>query len=237
VIRTFGVGRYATGEADMVCRSRSATTGQQAVLRLGGRGTTGAVAALQSGAEQSLMVERGFLVMEADWSSATHWGNPTSQARVATAKTYVQAAPYSAKAGKVCLYGRSMGGLLAVLYALANPSAVQAMALVHPAVGLIDIHDNNRGGYATEIETAYGGGAGWNAAKASHDALSRTLEYAALGIPTKVWYSPDDPIVVASVVTAWADAIDAELVDMGAIGHSASASMPAEVATFLAAHA
>ena len=233
---SYGIGRYAASEADVVCRSRTATTGRPAVLQLGGRGTTATIDLLNGSPEQEALADRGFTVMAADWSGTTHWGNDTAQARVATAKTYVQATPYGAKAGKVCLSGRSMGGLLSVLYALANPTAVQAVALAIPAVGLVDIHDNNRGGFATEIETAYGGASAWNTAKAAHDAASRAGEYAALGIPTKIWYSSDDPICVPSVVTAFATAVGASTVNMGAQGHGVYSTFPGEAADFLAAH-
>jgi alpha-beta hydrolase superfamily lysophospholipase len=119
------------------------------------------------------------------------WGNDTAQTRVGDAIAYMTGGEFNAKTDKVLLLGVSMGGMLALNWARANPSKVAAIILFYPAVNLQWIHDN--GGAAT-TEAAYGGSlASFNAAVAAHDPLQHTAEYA--GVPIQMWYSDADTVV------------------------------------------
>lgn len=156
------------------------------------------------------------------------WGNATAQGRVTDLRTFAQST-FGYASGKVNLIGGSMGGLIALNWAKANPTLVQSIALIIPAVNPQDIYDNNRGGYAAEISTAWGGRPS-DANTPAKNAASFTA------IPTKVWYSTNDPICIASEATTFASAAGAETQSLGAVGHGASSMVPQDFVDFFAAH-
>lgn len=166
------------------------------------------------------------------------WGNDTAIARVGLSKTYLQGtAAYQpqAKAGGVFLVGGSMGAAAALNWARQNLSSVKAIALLIPAVDVDDIHDNNRNGYAAEIETAYTNLAGWDAAVSTHNPVTYAAELT--GIPIKVWYSSSDPICVPATASAFATASGATLRSLGAVGHTSATVDASEITDFFQAYA
>lgn len=78
---------------------------------------------------------------------------------------------YGTRTDKVALYGESMGALTMLNWAWRNPSKVAYIAMTIPALNLTDIHDDNLFGFGASIEAAYGGLAGYNAARATHDPM------------------------------------------------------------------
>lgn len=179
--------------------------------------------------------ELGFAVSSHALGGVATWGNSASQTKMGDAKAYMQAAPVSAKAGPVLLYGGSMGTLTALNYTLANPSNVLAVAAILPAVSLQSLRDN--AAYTASVEAAYGGNAGYLAALATHSPLVRAAEFASLGIPMKLWYSTDDTVVIPSTVTDFAAASGASLQSMGATAHTVPDRFGYESAEWLASHA
>lgn len=139
------------------------------------------------------------------------WGNSTQRTNMSTLKTNAQTSLFAA--GKVHLMGASAGGLAALNWAKNNPTLVQSISLVIPVIDVQYVHTNNIGGFASEINTAYGG------APADADCPAK---YAAnlAGIPIKIWYSTDDTYTLAATTTTFASASGATAVSMGAIAHS-----------------
>ncbi len=109
-----------------------------------------------------------------------------------------------------------MGAAAALNWTKANPTLVQALALVIPAVDLQDIHANNRNGYAASIATAWGGGAPADANNPADNAASFT------SFPILIAYSTSDPICTQASVEAFGTAVGAEMVNLGAVGHAST---------------
>lgn len=98
--------------------------------------------------------------------------------------------------------------------------------LALPANDVQDMHDNRAAGLATvgltptDIETAYGGQTAYNAAMPSQNPATNMAALA--GIPARVLYSGNDPIVDVSTVNAMATAIGSSgtFINTGNNGHS-----------------
>lgn len=175
-------------------------------------------------------VSRTRPVLTTNMGGTATWGNDTARTAVGDALTLIQGT-YGAKTGKVVVMGMSHGAAAALNYARQNPSNVFGVALFAPVVDLVDIHDNNRGGYATAIETAYGGSSGWNSAKAAHNPAGNTGDLA--GIPIKAWYSTDDPICTSTTVTTFITAVSGTSQSLGAVGHALTGLDPKQVSDFV----
>lgn len=164
------------------------------------------------------------------------WGNDTAQTRLTDAISYMTGGEFNARTDKVVLLGVSMGGLLALNWARANPAKVAAIVLCYPAVDLQWMHDN---GAATGTEAAYGGSlTTFNAAVAAHNPAVNTTAYQ--GVPIRMWYSDADTTVGTANQTAFASAVGSSLAATALPG-AAHADMtridPSDLATFVAAHA
>lgn len=165
------------------------------------------------------------------------WANDAAIAKVALAKTYLQGT-LGAKSGKVVLVGGSMGGALAMAYARANPTLVQALLLLEPVSDLQDIVTNDRGSLASSVNAAYSGGYSNATYGATHNPT--TFASSLAGIPVQTWYATDDTTVIPATVTGVMTAIGS--VDLHTLtgGHAdaALAGVPvASVLSFLAAAA
>jgi pimeloyl-ACP methyl ester carboxylesterase len=173
----------------------------------------------------------------ADYAGGSTWGNDTGRTRVGQAWTDLQA--FGAKADKVCLYGASGGCFPLLRWAVANVSSVACFAGIIPGLSLVDAHDNNRGGFAASIETAHGisGTYAGNGTITARDPLQNA---AAFTFPILLFYSANDPVAVPSVVAAFAAAApNVTLVNMGNLGHAASADFQYsdQIVAFLAKYA
>lgn len=170
----------------------------------------------------------------ADLGGISTWGNDASIAAVGSLITYM-GANYGTKTDRVALYGTSHGGVVALNWAMRNPTKVVAIALTAPVVALQGIHDRNPIGLASLIETAYTDLAGYTAALPTHDPshINNRDVVRALGPRTRLWYSTDDNVIAASECTAYAAFTGCTLDSMGAIGHSATAGALSAVAQWL----
>lgn len=133
--------------------------------------------------------------------------NDTGTARVGEARTWLQAAPQSAKAGKVILLGYSEGGGIAMKYALDHPENVAAMVLLNPLSDLQDVVTNNRGGFASLLNAAYAGGYSDAFYGAAHNPKLFAPTLAEAGIPTYIAHASDDAVVIPSTVQAVIDGL------------------------------
>lgn len=180
------------------------------------------------------LADAGMPVLSIDAGGTQPWGNDTSIARVADGWSYIKS-QFGAKSDQVLIYGASMGALIALNWAKANPGLVAAMALHLPVTDLADIHDNNRIGYAVEIETAFGGAAGYAAAIAAHNPIANASAFS--DIPIKMWYASNDTVVMPATVDAFASATGAKKASLGAVGHTTNTLDPGEVLAFLRPYA
>lgn len=187
------------------------------------------------------IVRRGGAQMFFDCVDGKTFGNDTAITRVGQAWTYGRAA-FGTKSDKLCLYGSSMGGLPLLNWALANLPSVACVALVIGATDLRDMHDNGRGAsigidLTAAIETAFGGLAGYNAAATAHNPAEHASSFA--GIPIRIWYSGNDPVVVPSTVTSFVAGVgaSASAVNMGNLGHAVDSAFAKDVAAFMGQYA
>lgn len=84
------------------------------------------------------------------------WGNLTARDRVTKTFDYIQTKSY-VKTGKVFLMFGSMGGIISLNWAAANPTKVAGIMGVIPVINPNDIQTNNWWNYGPEIHAAYGG--------------------------------------------------------------------------------
>lgn len=170
---------------------------------------------------QSFLADCGWPVVNADLGGDPCC-NDTGTARVAEARTWLQASPQSAKAGKVILLGYSEGGGIAMKYALDNPGNVAAMVLLEPLSDLQDVVTNNRGGFASLLNAAYPGGYSDGTYGAAHNPKLFAPTLATYQIPAYITFASDDTVVipstVQSVITSLGSTVTIGLVSTGGHG-------------------
>jgi pimeloyl-ACP methyl ester carboxylesterase len=229
---SYGVGKYAAGESHaFIARTDYRPDGTHpGIIFAPSHGNTAIQALTPTYVDTILnaLAEAGYAVLAVDAGGVAAWGNATAVARVTDAKTYLQGT-LGAKSGKVGLFAFSMGSLDLLNWARTNMASVAAMAFVAPAVDLADLHDNR--GFATEINTAYGGVPSY--------ATNSPVQYAAsLTVPCKVWNASDDATVIPSTVAAFTAAYGGPIsrVDLGAVGHTPVTTPPQAVVDHFSAN-
>lgn len=141
------------------------------------------------------IVRGGYPMVASDLGGPRCWGNDLSIARVGAARALAQRAPLLAASGKVLVLGESMGSLAACNWAARNPSMVQALVLMVPAVDLAWHHDNDTlAQAAAEIDTAYGGQDAYVAGRPTHSPVEYAAQYLAGRFPIQVHYGEDDEL-------------------------------------------
>ena len=243
-VRTsYGVGRYVTGEGDVIASTRDGWVGggtKPGLIVCPGHGRKG-VQALTDANETRLLqaLAKDWIVMIADLGSGDDWANATQITRIGQARTYLQGT-WGAKTGKIGLLGGSMGGAAALAYARANPTLVACVAGVIPLLDIADIRDNNRSGYAANINAAYGG----TYSDTTHGPSHSPVKFAGAlpdqtALPIRLWTSSDDPIIMPATVTAFLNARPSTVrTDIGPVGHDLASwghALNAGLADFLRA--
>jgi hypothetical protein len=137
----------------------------------------------------------------------------------------------SAKADKALLLGGSMGGLTAILTALANPTKVAAVCVFIPAIDpeYVRLNDPAGGANTTAIQALYG----VNPVPAAKQAYQRGADFRATGIPCQIWYSSNDPYTPVASTETFINAAGAEGRSMGAVGHTYDSVVTATAVQFL----
>lgn len=234
------VGGYVASEIANVIACRTAKPqSDPAALVLLGHGSNGD--SIYSQAEEPvldstrLLADSRYVVAVGDLGSTTHWGNDTAVTRVGQLKSFVQGSsvlPVQAKAGGVFIFAKSMGTLAALNFARANPTLVKAIASVWPCIDLNDMYVNNRGGFASEISTVYGG-----APPSSKNPAANTSELA--GIPILLMPTSGDTVTPKAqsdaLKTALPSTVTVTQIGTGDHGTQTSFSM-ADVISFFASH-
>lgn len=147
------------------------------------------------------------------------WGNSTIRTSISTLKTNAQSALFAT--GKVHLWGISMGGLAVLNWAKDNPTLVQSIAVAIPCINPQRLYDDDPLGIgiSASVDAAYEG------RPADADTPILNAE-SFVDIPMKIWYSTTDTVsTVTSEMTTFASDTGAEIVSMGAVGHSLGAPL------------
>lgn len=213
----YGVGVVAS-EAHCLIRPRKNWVGKRAVVYCHGANRTAKDGVGGSGvgyADIPRYLGEDLPVIYADLGGLYTWGNGTARGKLDAVRTWMTSV--GALTDQIILVGASMGAALACNWARVNPTLVKALALFIPAVDVEDIRANNRSGLQAGIETAWTDNTAWQAARATNN----PVEYAASlsAIPSRVWYSTDDPICLPAKAQAFAAAAGSTLTSLGAVGH------------------
>jgi predicted esterase len=144
--------------------------------------------------------------ISADAGGPQTWGNQAAIDGAQRSYTRLQIMR-GVKPGKVFLIGASMGGLTALNWAAANPDKIAGIVLIIPVINLNDIKVNNRGGYASLVNAAYGG----NYDQATQGATKNPQTMAAAGkysgIPILLYYGLTDTTCVPAEATTFASTV------------------------------
>ena len=208
----YGANDIASGETYIVVRPKNFKAAKRAILYVHGvEASDGSVAWQQYAERRALfngLVDAGHVLLSCTHGGNSTWGNSTVMSRITAAKNFLLALP-GVSATKVALLGTSMGGLASLNWAAANPLVASCVVGIIPAVNLTDVHTNNRGGFTSAINTAYGG----TYSEASNGATNNPATIAAAGgfagFPIQLWYGNSDTIVVPSTVTGFDAAVGA----------------------------
>lgn len=169
------------------------------------------------------------------------WGNDTIQQRITDLYTYAQA-NWGYSPNRVHLFAASGGTPTVLNWARHNQSLVASIALVIPAVDPQSIENNK----AVELiwgagsNSTYGPNVAYGGSPTIPDAYNPTKnagEYG--GIPIRIWYSPNDQIIIPSTVTTFAAASGAGLTllpTQTGLGHSSVGMKAGDVLSFFKAN-
>lgn len=220
---TYGVGAVTSAEAYTILSPKfRPTTPRYPVIFChgsGGDSTWPLTATASSPSAKALVdaiVNAGFTILSCDLGGPQSWGNDTAIARITDAYTYSQTLP-GVRTGKAILFGGSMGGCNAMVWAATGTNATKVAGLygLIPVCDLSDIVTNNRSGYAATVNGCYSGG--WSEATygAAHNPITMATAGKLSTVPALIYYGADDlvcyPPRTAALITA-----------SGAEGHSVS---------------
>lgn len=234
-------GRYVASENFIGAFGRRQKAGaKRGVLISGGLNQT-ALSNMPPDHVTGMLTDDAIPVGYADYSNGATWGNDTGRDRVGQAWTFLKS-EFGAKTDKVCLYGSSGGAITLLRWAFENPTNVACFVGLIPTTNLVDSHDNNRGGFAANIETAHGisGTYAGNATITTRDPAQHASSLTSF--PIRLYYSNNDTIILPFTVTDFAAAVNAAggnatTVNMGDFGHGANPIYADELAGFLARYA
>lgn len=206
---SYSIGTVTAGEGAVLVRPDTPGA-RHGVLSVHGAGS-GATHLLAPYGNQSIQTDMiagaGFTIFSGDYGGDT-WGNSTGMDRMTAAYQYAQTLP-GVTPGRVALVSGSMGGLVSLNWAAANPDKVSAIVSCIPVINPNDIVTNNRtlGGqpYAPYVNAAYPGGY----VESTYGATCNPRTIAATstklqGIPMLLFYGQTDSLCVPAEVQGFA---------------------------------
>lgn len=132
------------------------------------------------------------------------WGNPDSVTKATDYFNHLQSrnagAPIANGWGEICA---SMGGLTALNFARTQSVKPSAIVAVIPCINLNDIVTNDRGGFASEINTSYGGAYNESTDGATSNPATYQADAAITGIPMLIFYGLTDTICLPEYTEAF----------------------------------
>lgn len=170
--------------------------------------------------EEWLFDRTGCVWLLGDVGGPTTWAGDAAMNAITDYFEYAKAA-LGIKQDKMLLWGGSMGGLNAIVYASKFPENVAAVGCAIPAVDPEYVRTVGAfPSHASAIETVYGAGQPVPADRQAMLVAQDTWP----GVPLKAWYSSDDTITPAASVESM-NGPNVELVDMGPQAHSYTAAL------------
>ena len=155
-------------------------------------------------AVKTLRVGSRYPAISGDNGGAQTWGNDLSITRLGGYLSALAARPDVNN--NYALLGDSMGGIVSLNYAAQAAVKPKAIVLTIPVINIEDIRANNRSGYASLINAAYGGN--YNEATRGSTKNPYTMRAAAKlrGIPMLIMYGANDQLCLPQFATEFAAA-------------------------------
>lgn len=203
------IGRYQTGEGQLRLLANDAKLDgtEKAIIAIHGHGgdaTQFDMLTAYQGRHTEALADAGYVVLSIDAGGPTTFGNDAAMAAITAAYNWLTGAG-KARPGKIGVVGWSMGGCNALNWVKRNPAKVAAVQCWTPLTDLDFFHGTAGytpayspgsvapGGYAAEIDAAYGGNYAVNAA--GHKIRDEYASWRGLGIPIKVFTAVDDAVI------------------------------------------
>lgn len=213
---TVGNGRIVAGQDDFVAIPKVGPRGRRPILLCHGQlqatlawltpSTLGQYGILQE------LLKAGFVVL-GGYYEGPNWGNALAISDMEAFRTY--AGTLGCKNDRLLVLGASMGNYDALMYAVAHPDRVAAIASIIPAIDIDDMRDNNKANARDYINTAWGTPAGSTSATNPLPSNAKVLDaanvaaVASSGAPVKLYYSTADTVILPSSVPAYVNALNA----------------------------
>jgi|GEM_PF-1502993 len=236
---TLYVGKVRPGENDLLLTQEQVVPVRRAVLYVHGAegaGPGGGIAWTTYPGRWATLnaIARRSTILSSDLGGNATWGNDTVKAAITSAWNYLKTVPGVAT-DRVSLICQSMGATGGIAWAADNPSLVDRIVLMIPALNLLDIRNNSS--YQADIDAAYGGAYSEAAYGATHNPLTIATAGKLAGIPIQLWYGDTDTLCKPEYALQFAAAAgNCQLHRMGG-GHASETvyNMDSEaIASFLA---
>jgi dipeptidyl aminopeptidase/acylaminoacyl peptidase len=171
----------------------------------------------QSTVTNTIVDQGGHVGIAHDNGGPATWGNLTARDRMTKTYNYLQTRP-NVKPGKVFLMFGSMGGLISLNWAAANPTKVAGIIGVIPVINPNDIQANNRWNYGPEIHAAYGGTyvESVQGSTSNPRTMANTTKYS--GIPMLFFYGLTDDLCLPGETEAFATAANSNGANVTLVG-------------------
>lgn len=153
----------------------------------------------------SKMIGAGFPGISTDNGGQQTWGNSTSMSGMASGMARLKGRP-DAHSTNYSLVGASMGGLISLNYAASAIVKPRCIVMTIPVININDIVSNNRAGYASIINSAYGGTYNEASVGASYNPYTMRSASKLLGIPMLIFYGLTDSLCLPSFTEGFAAA-------------------------------
>lgn len=130
------------------------------------------------------------------------WGNPASISALAATLNLAASSPWTSDTS-YALIGNSMGAQVALNYAAQATVKPRAIVGVVPVINPNDIKINNRSGYGSLIDGAYGGNYSENTHGAAHNPYTMRNDAKLKNIPMLFFYGIQDTLCLPEYVEAF----------------------------------
>lgn len=207
------------GEDLVLLRSRLTEPGSPAAIFC--HGANGDASSVYFHPTAVALAYRGVAVLGCKAAGTETWGAADARSTIVnTNLPWLTAQGYDTS--KIALLGGSMGSLLALGIASAQPGLIACVEVTLPVSDLEAARAADRGGFKASIEAKFGGAAGWQAARPNFNPIQFAPLLAASGMPVRMHASATDTIGLYAEAQALDAAIgnSCDLINFGDAGHS-----------------
>jgi hypothetical protein len=171
----------------------------------------------RSGIRTNGLSDNGVLGVSGDFGGQQTWGNERAMNAMTATYNWLQTQP-GVKPGKVAIAGGSMGGLNALIWASQNPDKVSCLSIYKPVINIGDIWANNRGGFASIIDSCYGGHYDPSTMDTVKNPYVMANTHIFDNIPILLNYGLSDTLCLPSFTTSFAATVGANTTCIGRTG-------------------